>query len=78
MGLHSLLAVTPDILCSLTVFVKQGITLTDDRKLAFVTQHPLEATCILDRKDQDGNAVLTRKGYRGGIHDLQILGKHLK
>ena len=41
MGLHSLLAVTPNILCSLTVFVKQGITLTDDRKLAFVTQHLL-------------------------------------
>ena len=59
MGLHSLLAVTLVILCSLTVFVKQGITLTDDRKLAFVTQHPLEAACILDRKDQDGNAVLT-------------------
>ena len=48
MGLHSLLAVAPDILCGLTVFVKQGITLTDDRKFTFVTQHPLEAACILD------------------------------
>ena len=51
MGLHSLLTMTPNILCNLTFVVKRGNALTDDREFAFVTQNPLEAACILDRED---------------------------
>ena len=72
MGLHSLLTMTPNILCNLTFIVKRGNSLTDDREFAFVTQNPLEAACILDREDQNGDVVLTGQGHRRSIHDLQI------
>src|SRR5579872_5795463 len=61
------------ILSSLTVLTLFGY----DREAALAGHHIGKAAMIVDREDQDRNAILARERHRRGIHHLEIAREHI-